>query len=971
MLSNIYLLHFNNYYNRIIKRYETLDEYLALDDGNVDEDGNKRPEVVLGHFDKVNFIPNDGVDTSQVVNWNGTHPDYLLVTESVEDGVDDEGHKTYREDIVSRWFVVHQKRTTHGQLELTLHRDVVADYYDEAMNTTCFVEKGNVSKINDPAIYNSEDMSFNQIKKNQTKLFDKTGCPWVVGYIPRDAFSYEVNTDEEGAQTVKEKKTESTVTQTFPIPLKKDIIALNGIEKWPLYKYLNQNNIYTENKIKRYEPHGIQVKDVLGRRPASIFGGYYTFYGGATVSIGGVCTETTKRDSSKWSDPVKEGETFLSTLPASGYTTGLTALRGLTIKDTSGANVGPLTGPGYNTNDQFAGTWLTAYWYNWYTGGVTYPAADQSTKPIINNTTTAKKLQDDLYTAIANCTQQGISTNDYRELLQLNGLTLYDQLTSRYYKINVRSVNNGVSVVSSSDYNTLVRNQKNTSTAYPPEGKNYITCKSIYTGGAGLYEGISEVLISDVFFNWNDNKEVYDVIKPVANDYDIYFSLTALSSKLSVDIPSSFMQVEADSRLHLQDSPYDMFCLPYEDGIRFKSGTNTIVDRSSKLSALCIAQGIPIDPQAGSGTIYDIQLLPYCPVANYIGYNTDGSLDLSQVKYNLVTAKGINGENLGAQSVLIWCDTASFSVELPYSIPKEDDVLKKKLKNLTDVYRLSSPNWSGGFDFNPMKNNGVESFSANCTYKPYNPYIHVEPKFNPTGLYGGDYQDARGLVCGGDFSTAQVTSAWADYQMNNKTYQLQFDREISHMETMNKIDRDEQAVNAALGTLSGGAQGAAAGAAAGPVGAIVGGVVGTLTSAAGAIADAEFLKQRQQENLSYTKDMYGFNMQNIQMVPQGLAKVAADNANNTLVPVLEYYSCDDIEKIALLNKLKYNGMTIMRIGKLDDFTAAVDYENLDFDDVGPQDRVYVKGKLIRLENLKEDFHVAMALKEEINMGVFI
>ena len=36
--------------------------------------------------------------------------------------------------------------------------------------------------------------------------------------------------------------------------------------------------------------------------------------------------------------------------------------------------------------------------------------------------------------------------------------------------------------------------------------------------------------------------------------------------------------------------------------------------------------------------------------------------------------------------------------------------------------------------------------------------------------------------------------------------------------------------------------------------------------------------------------------------------------------MLEYYTCTEIEKQALRDKIKYNGMTVGTIGKIEDFT---------------------------------------------------
>ena len=79
--------------------------------------------------------------------------------------------------------------------------------------------------------------------------------------------------------------------------------------------------------------------------------------------------------------------------------------------------------------------------------------------------------------------------------------------------------------------------------------------------------------------------------------------------------------------------------------------------------------------------------------------------------------------------------------------------------------------------------------------------------------------------------------------------------------------------------------------------------------------------------------------------------------NNKIFPVLEFYSCTDEEKTAFENKIKYNGMTVMRIGTISEFIKS--------------EPTYIKGKLIRVEDIDEDFHYINELANEFNKGVFI
>ena len=96
-----------------------------------------------------------------------------------------------------------------------------------------------------------------------------------------------------------------------------------------------------------------------------------------------------------------------------------------------------------------------------------------------------------------------------------------------------------------------------------------------------------------------------------------------------------------------------------------------------------------------------------------------------------------------------------------YSILNPDnDALNRKLANECDLVRIVSQNYSAIFEFSPAKSGGVDGFLADCTYKPWAPYIHILPKLK--GLYGDNFvsiDDARGLICGGDMSLPQLSNA--------------------------------------------------------------------------------------------------------------------------------------------------------------------------------------------------------------------
>ena len=283
------------------------------------------------------------------------------------------------------------------------------------------------------------------------------------------------------------------------------------------------------------------------------------------------------------------------------------------------------------------------------------------------------------------------------------------------------------------------------------------------------------------------------------------------------------------------------------------------------------------------------------------------------------------------------------------------EIVDIKIDNQCNMYRLVSPNYQSDFEFSVAKNQGVNYFNVDCTYKPYNPYIHLNPDFK--GLYGQDFNDIRGLVLNGDFSFGMIGDAFAQYEMQNKNYREIFDRQISNMDINNAINMQEARIQAAVGTMQGAGTGAAAGAfLGGGIGTGIGGALGGVASAAGGIADIANLQKRQAEMKNFSIDMYNYNIRTIQARPYALSKCSALTFNNKMFPFVEKYTCTDEEKEIFKNKLKYDGMTVMTIGKISDYTI--------------QDGTMVRGDIIRLD-LEDETHMANAIYQEILKGVYL
>lgn len=161
-----FLERFNNYFNRKLIKLDTVEGYLQeAQNGYIPVDSGAHPLP----FD---FNPNDNITTEIIVNDVPFDPDYFLL-------LDEE------EKIVSRWFVLEQKRNRKGQWLYFLRRDVLADSLEELKDSPVYVERGVISDDASPLLLNNEDLRVNQIKKREILLKDKTNCAWLVLYLKK------------------------------------------------------------------------------------------------------------------------------------------------------------------------------------------------------------------------------------------------------------------------------------------------------------------------------------------------------------------------------------------------------------------------------------------------------------------------------------------------------------------------------------------------------------------------------------------------------------------------------------------------------------------------------------------------------------------------------------------------------------------------------------------------------------------
>lgn len=393
----------------------------------------------------------------------------------------------------------------------------------------------------------------------------------------------------------------------------------------------------------------------------------------------------------------------------------------------------------------------------------------------------------------------------------------------------------------------------------------------------------------------------------------------------------------SQTRWKCSDSPlYDMFAIPY-DPVFVTGEKNTSKDASIKLA-------VSLASTATGSKCFDVQLLPYCPVQEYlIGA---GSLLLPAADSNKGWQK-VKDANNNFLTVILYPTQSNVSFTIAQSLEAKATALEKKVANECDMYRLCSPNGQGAFEFSVEKNGGVPYFDVDITYKPYNPYIHIAPHF--AGMYGADFNDFRGLTCGGDFSFGTLNDAWANYELSNKNYQAIFNREIENMDLNYKYQMAESGLSSVVSAAGIGAGVAKLGNKG--LGIAAGGV-----SLAAGIADQVIAAKKYDETVDFKKDMFDFQHGNIKALPLTISKTSALVSNTKESPYIEYYTATDVEKQSLRNNITYSSMKIGINSTINTFLNGTEQ--------------FVKAVLIKLPDIVEDTHMAQELYMELAKGAY-
>lgn len=870
--QTIYLFkNFNNYFNR---------KLVLLGTHDLDEIA-ENPKLVAIQ-DDMNISTGDGIHAKLYVNFadekmtkynldliNGDpteFPDYVVINLETEAGVSK----------LSRWFIIESLKKDYGGYDLTLQRDVLADFYEDIQMSVCFLEKGFVEE-NNPLIFNNENMQFNQIKKQEHLIKDFSGCGWIVGYIAKQ--------DNNG--------------QAYSISFEVGTETIN-----PDYLY---NNL--EQNIAEAIDNGSCLGNIAGFSMTIDIKneGYYCRAKNNFDSMGNFLNY----------DCITDWMLFWQHVP----------IGNARIKF-----------PDYNFNTET----LFIDEFNY-----AYKNAE---------------INDQLV-----CGAYGRGLGREKEYL-VDACQRYLVSLSQYIP-DILEYDNKIIELESGAFIRLHVKKKENTIVYP-------TIFMQGPGGPDNWNDLGILLYDYILPIYNAPKKEWEVDFPKFNRYPKTGDLEMIVEEYEItQEPISGTPITITiptTRNTCGDSAYDMFALPY-------GGLNGVGDKNASLR---IATGLT---KALGDYLYDLQILPFCPALDFIDvlvsqlpgdWTAMWSYRLTE-NYDFVYVEDENQREI-TRIIFPLSSKQNFKIyKKPYIHPSlgyiqpsyldyrneinnyENKSIGTKILDQTYLFRFVSPNYASIFEFSVAKNGCVIDYiNVNINYKPYNPFIRVAPNFQ--GLYSMEYTDQRGLICGGDYSLSIISNAWTNYEINNKNYQLMFDRQIQNLGVSQEIAQEQQLMkifNIIPTALAGAVGGSMFG---GGFGAIAGSGIALGTSILNQSLSADWLSRSQKEAKSYLTDNFNYTLGNIKAIPNSLTKVSALNEINKIFPFIEVYEATDEEKNLFASKLHYNGMTINKIVGLGSYIASL-----------PQEEVFIKGQLIRSDNSNCDSHITYQIYEELLKGIYI
>lgn len=180
----IYLFEFYNYSQRIVYKLDNISDY------------KEKFNVYEEHFIR-NFTFNDYINTEITINLLDSEfrPNYLILCDDLD-------------NIKSRWYVVNMTlKSGLKQHTLTLKRDIITDKIDKLYEMNNILINRGYCTIDNPAFFNKENISVNEITQSLDLLKDYTKSAWLVAYI--------TNNNDTSLKTVKFGNAKLNISKEF------------------------------------------------------------------------------------------------------------------------------------------------------------------------------------------------------------------------------------------------------------------------------------------------------------------------------------------------------------------------------------------------------------------------------------------------------------------------------------------------------------------------------------------------------------------------------------------------------------------------------------------------------------------------------------------------------------------------------------------------------------------------------------
>lgn len=847
---------FNNYYNRQLIKYDTLEEYLNDD-------------KLIQTFENRNFDIQDGLATRHIINYASADlpvPDYCVVE-------NEDNHE------FSRWFVIECRQTRGCQYEISLKRDIIAEHYEVLKASPCLIKKGYVNNSS-TLVFNKEPQEYNKIKQSEHLIKDQVGTGWVLGFIERDkthsgpikATYYDtrpVDFDYSALPaSVKNYMGISGATPTSKLKVLKDDDLHNiGIE----LDFTTRWNMPTGTNINVYEYTGYMFAN-----PGNYRGKYYFNIPGFAKTVD--------------NNFCGLDETAYINVPS--IPTDVAVYQGMAITYST------------STLRSSTGSFAEMYSNKWH---------DRLSE------ISREYWWSTLPTTAGNYAK-------YQELMSYNNKIC--QIDGSYYKCKIVRNNstqhqriNGLNLSQSFYFG----NQMKSCLPTDNDMQSMQTAAS-YSEAPKYYTGYSraDATARDFYLYYFDE--------------DLYINLVQENIQVWTELTSP------SNRDHLVDAPYDMFAIPYADeDFTYTDGTNTYP--ANKNMAINLA--IEICRSLGSSAAYDIQIVPFCPLISKQGIqSTPMNIALcSKQPIRKGTALTTSDPIVG---YYLWCDKSSYS----FYINETRDALTLNNSELTykeitqmNEYILCSPAKDSTYEFNPAMNRGIHKWNISFDYRPYSSYIKIQPDFDY--LYGSSsfsgQTDVRGLIFNGNYSITQLSNAWAEYVNSNKNYQQIFDTQVDTQ--INKFGKQQKAQWDTVGARNWSFN-----------------PIKTVLGIVGESKQMDYDREIFNMDISAQREIFNYQLDNIKSKPDAISKLTSLNIDFRIFPYVEIYSTNDSELQFFRDNMKWNGMTIMVTGYIEQYLKPAGEET------------FIQATIIRYnENIQHenDYTLVSELNKELDMGVYI